>query len=75
MVWILGSEFWKPSVIVIAASFSCYVCCLHSQYVCYGSTTSTPLFAREIMTVKHVLGVIAAAYAITSSFFMFFLLL
>ncbi|KAH0898196.1 hypothetical protein HID58_047764, partial [Brassica napus] len=33
------------------ASFSCYVCCLHSQYVCYGSTTSTPLFAREIMTI------------------------
>ncbi|KAG5400516.1 hypothetical protein IGI04_015123 [Brassica rapa subsp. trilocularis] len=33
------------------ASFSCYVCCLHSQYVCYGSTTSTPLFAREIMTL------------------------
>ncbi|KAG5394319.1 hypothetical protein IGI04_024282 [Brassica rapa subsp. trilocularis] len=42
------------------------------SYVCYGSTTSTPLFAREIMTVKHVLGVIAAAYAITSSFFIKF---
>ncbi|KAL0663629.1 hypothetical protein Bca4012_100466 [Brassica carinata] len=45
-VWILSSEFWKPSVIIIAASFSCSVCCLNSQYGCYGSTTSTPLFCN-----------------------------
>ncbi|CAN6936648.1 unnamed protein product [Brassica oleracea] len=27
-------------------SFSCSVCCLNSQYGCYGSTTSTPLFCN-----------------------------
>ena len=76
LVWILSSEFWKPYVIGIAAPSSCSVCCLHSQYFCYFSTTSTPLLClRELVIVIRALDLIAAAYVITSSFFIFFLLL